>query len=196
MNPVRDLSTLSSLISYPLSAPANIDRYRGYEGTRAEGAVAVRRACLSSWRRRLCREGEESGTSEVRSRTNVYQPAYPSLRKLEGVIAKLEPLSDRHALVQFLRNVDNVKTLASFVQELTNAITDYQVCAPSPTVIFNEHLVRFRYYKGCMRGQGASTANQGTSVMIRRTSVVIRRTSLTTQGISWWGSSLPRYDLR
>lgn len=58
---------------------------------------------------------------------DIYQFAYPSFRKLEGVIAKLEPLSDQHALVWFLRNVDNAKTLTGFVQELANAIMDYQV---------------------------------------------------------------------
>ena len=70
-------------------------------------------------------------------RMNIRQLAYPSLRKLEGVIAKLEPLSDQHALVRFLRNVDNAKTLTGFVQELANAITDYQVRADSPTANFN-----------------------------------------------------------
>ena len=49
------------------------------------------------------------------------------LRKLEGVIAGLEPLSDQHALVGFLNNVENAKTLTGFVQEVANAITDYQV---------------------------------------------------------------------
>ena len=49
------------------------------------------------------------------------------LRKLHGVIAKLETLSDQNALVGFLRNVDNVKVLTGFVQELADAITDYQV---------------------------------------------------------------------
>ena len=63
--------------------------------------------------------------------------AYPSLRKLEGVIAKLEPLADQRALARFLRNADNSKTLAGFVQELANAITDYQVRAAVPIVILN-----------------------------------------------------------
>jgi len=49
------------------------------------------------------------------------------LRKLDGVIANLEPLSDQHALIKFLRNANNAKTLTGFVQELTGAITDYQV---------------------------------------------------------------------
>ena len=40
---------------------------------------------------------------------------------------KLEPLSDQHAIVGFLRNVDNTKRLTGFVQELANMITDYQV---------------------------------------------------------------------
>ena len=58
-----------------------------------------------------------------------YPFAYPLScpRKLDGVITKLEPLSDQHALVRFLRNVDNAKTLTGFVQELADAITDYQV---------------------------------------------------------------------
>ena len=61
--------------------------------------------------------------------------AYPSLRKLEGVVARLEPLSDQHALIKFLRNIDNAKTLAGFVQELADAIVDYQVWTTSPIVI-------------------------------------------------------------
>jgi len=58
---------------------------------------------------------------------NIYIYAYPSLRKLQGVIAGLEPLSDQHALVKFFHNTDNAKILTGFVQELANAITDYQV---------------------------------------------------------------------
>ena len=58
---------------------------------------------------------------------NVYRFAYPFPRKLRGVITKLEPLSRQHGLVGFLQNVDNAKTLAGFVQELADAITDYQV---------------------------------------------------------------------
>ena len=40
---------------------------------------------------------------------------------------KLEPLSEQHALLKFLRNVDNAKTLTGFVQELADAVIDYQV---------------------------------------------------------------------
>ena len=57
----------------------------------------------------------------------IYQFAHPFLRRLEGVIAKLEPLSDQNAFVGFLRNIDNAKMLTGLVQELANAITDYQV---------------------------------------------------------------------
>ena len=56
-----------------------------------------------------------------------HQPTYPSPRKLKGVIAKLEPLTEQHVLIKFLRNVDNAQTLTGFVQELADAITDYQV---------------------------------------------------------------------
>ena len=40
---------------------------------------------------------------------------------------KLEPFSEEHALLKFLRNVDNAKTLSGFVEELAAAITYYQV---------------------------------------------------------------------
>ena len=40
---------------------------------------------------------------------------------------KLEPLSDQHGLKRFLHNIDNSKTLSGFVQELADAVTDYQV---------------------------------------------------------------------
>ena len=58
---------------------------------------------------------------------DVYRFSYPSLRKLKGVIAKLQPLTEQHALTGFLRNADNAKTLTGFVQELADAVTDYQV---------------------------------------------------------------------
>jgi len=62
---------------------------------------------------------------------NKYHFAYPSFRKLVGVIAKLEPLSEQHALIGFLRNVNNANTLIGFAQELAYAVTDYQVWAAS-----------------------------------------------------------------
>ena len=61
------------------------------------------------------------------SQGHISQFAYSPLRKLERIIVKLEPLSDQHGLTGFLCNIDNAKTLTSFVQELEYAITDYQV---------------------------------------------------------------------
>ena len=55
------------------------------------------------------------------------QFTYPTLRELDGVITKLEPLSEQHALVKFLRNIDNAKILSGFIQELSNAVEHYQV---------------------------------------------------------------------
>ena len=63
----------------------------------------------------------------VPSCVNIHQFAYTTLRKLKGVIAKLEPLTEQHALIGFFQNVDNAKILAGFVQELADAILDYQV---------------------------------------------------------------------
>ena len=54
-------------------------------------------------------------------------PCSPLLRKLEQVIAKLEPLSKQVVLVRFLHNVDDAKALTGLIQELADAITTYQV---------------------------------------------------------------------
>ena len=48
-------------------------------------------------------------------------------RKLVGIIAKLEPLSEQHGIVRFLKSVDHAKMLHGFVQDLAYAVTDYQV---------------------------------------------------------------------
>lgn len=65
-----------------------------------------------------------------------------SLRRLKSVMAKLEPLSEQHALLKFLRNVEDAKTLSGFVQELAEAISDYQVRTSCPTIrrLQNIHL--------------------------------------------------------
>ena len=49
-------------------------------------------------------------------------------RKLAGIMAELEPLSEQHGFMKFLNNVDHADTLNGFVQDLALAITDYQVC--------------------------------------------------------------------
>ena len=85
---------------------------------------------------------------------------------------KLEPLSDKHAIIRFLRNVDHAKALTGFVHELANAITDYQVRAASPTVIFYEHLARSRFNKECMRERETSSVTPRTSSAKPKTSMV------------------------
>jgi hypothetical protein len=70
-------------------------------------------------------------------------------------------------------------------------ITDYRVGAAAPTVIFAEHLARFRYNREYKIERGKSTITPRTSAVIPktslitpRTSVVIPRTSLMIQRIS------------
>ena len=46
--------------------------------------------------------------------------------KLTRIITKLKPLSERHGLWRFLKNVDHAQTLNGFVQDLAHAVTDYQ----------------------------------------------------------------------
>ena len=96
--------------------------------------------------------------------TDPHQFAHHALRRLDGVIRKLEPLAEQHALLKFLRNVDNAKMLTGLVQEIANAITDYQVWLLSHSMVLNnESLGRFRCNKEHMRGQGTYTMRPGTS---------------------------------
>jgi hypothetical protein len=88
---------------------------------------------------------------------DTWQFTHVAPRRLDGVIAKLEPLGEEPGLLKFLRNVDNAKILSGFVQELADAVEYYQVQVPCPAVMFNEHPARFHYNKGCMKGQGTST---------------------------------------
>lgn len=44
------------------------------------------------------------------------------------IVVKLEPLSEQNGLLKFLRNEDHAVSLNGFVQDIANAVTDYQVC--------------------------------------------------------------------
>jgi len=64
---------------------------------------------------------------------HITQPRRFCRRKLDGIVAKLGPLSEQHGLLKFLENVDHANTLNGFVRDLAYAITDYQVWAPNST---------------------------------------------------------------
>jgi len=55
-------------------------------------------------------------------------------RRLMDVLEKLEPLSEQKGLMKFLRNENHAGLLNGFIQDITRAITDYQVCGPKRTV--------------------------------------------------------------
>ena len=126
---------------------------------------------------------------------------------------KLEPLSEQNAFLGFLRNADDSKILTGFVQELANAIMDYQVRAVCHVMDFNERSIRYRSNKECTSGQetfkmkprasvkkpklstkqlGTSVKKPGTSVIqprsfakIPETSSMTPRSSMMTQRTSW-----------
>ena len=63
----------------------------------------------------------------LQSCTNTLLNQLVPCRTLSGIIAKLEPLSKQRGLVKFLNNGDHASTLNGFVQNLANAVTDYEV---------------------------------------------------------------------
>ena len=64
----------------------------------------------------------------------ISQAAFVVNRKLAGIIAKLKPLEEQHAILKFLKNTDYANTLNDFVQDLACAVTDYQVRNTNPIV--------------------------------------------------------------
>jgi len=48
------------------------------------------------------------------------------------VLEKLEPLSEQKGLLKFLRNEDHAGLLSGFVQDIVQAVTDYQVDGMPP----------------------------------------------------------------
>ena len=53
--------------------------------------------------------------------------AFTICRKLARIVTRLRPLSEQHGMAKFLKNADNLDTLNGIVQELADAVTDYQV---------------------------------------------------------------------
>ena len=109
-------------------------------------------------------------------------------RTLSGIIVKLEPLSNKRGLEEFLNNVDHANTLNGFVQDLANAVMDYQVrCAIAQHELSNasdrhprsEILMTIRRYN-----QTFMTAHDGTFMTLRRynrTFMTIHETFMTMQ---------------
>jgi len=56
------------------------------------------------------------------------------------VITKLEPLSEQNGLLKFLRNEDHAGLLSGLVQDIANAVTEYQVRGREHTIqVTNDH---------------------------------------------------------
>ena len=48
-------------------------------------------------------------------------------RRLVNVLERMEPLSEQHGLLKFLQNEDHAGLLNDAVQDVAQAVTDYQV---------------------------------------------------------------------
>ena len=64
----------------------------------------------------------------------VHLIAFVARRKLVRIITELGPLSEQLRLAKFLMNADNADKLKDLVQDLADAVLDYQVCCPNSVV--------------------------------------------------------------
>ena len=51
-----------------------------------------------------------------------------TVRKLEKVVRELKPLADQGRVNGFFNNVENADKLGSLVEDIRNAVINYQVC--------------------------------------------------------------------
>lgn len=57
------------------------------------------------------------------------------IRKLEDVRQALDPITTQKNIAQFLNNVENAQKLNGLVDDIREAVLDYQVCAPKGLVL-------------------------------------------------------------
>ena len=106
------------------------------------GEIEERVLSLSDILRSPLREGDHSERARrkllcrfVRSLSLSSLPLTQDVcRRLMDILGKLEPLSEQNGLLKFLRNEDHAGLLNGFVQDIVQAVMDYQVCAPKLTV--------------------------------------------------------------
>ena len=53
-------------------------------------------------------------------------------RKLKDILKDLEPLAQRGKITRFLKNTEDVAKLSGMVEDIRNAMIEYQVCAYRP----------------------------------------------------------------
>ena len=118
-----------------MCAQADREQCKADRRDRREGVVAVEYTPFSPERKRSFGIQTEGTSSQVCALplpefTATYAA---SRRRLTGVLEKLEPLSEQTGLLRFLRNEDHAGLLNGFVQDMAQAVTDYQVCGRKRT---------------------------------------------------------------
>ena len=106
------------------------------------GEIEERVLSLSDILRSPVKEGDHSERARrellcrfVRSQSLSSLPLTQGVcRRLTDILGKLEPLSEQNGLLKFLRNEDHAGLLNVFVQDITQAVMDYQVYVPKRTV--------------------------------------------------------------
>ena len=63
-------------------------------------------------------------------------------RKLDNVLQDLIPLAERGKITRFLNSVEDVDKLGGLVEDIRDAMMDYQVCPPITTLIISNVYVR------------------------------------------------------
>jgi len=61
-------------------------------------------------------------------------------RKLNDIRKALHLMATQGNTVQFLNNADNAQKLNDLVEDIHEAVIDYQVCAPQALVLITSHM--------------------------------------------------------
>ena len=76
------------------------------------------------------REGRYSKGNSTPSQVKDQSDVRP-VRKLDDILRALTPLEQRGKVTQFLNSTEDVNKLAGLVEDIHNAMMDYQVCLQS-----------------------------------------------------------------
>ena len=101
-------------------------------------------------------------------------------RKLQGVLRDLVPLEEEGKVEGFFNNAENAGRLGDLVEDIRDAITEYQVCALSLWIsIRSDVCVRLRCNKESTTDNRVSTTGNKTSTASNKTSTRNNKISTT-----------------
>ena len=107
-------------------------------------------------------------------------------RKLQGILRDLVPLEEEGKVEGFFNNAENAGKLGDLVEDVRDAVMDYQVCVLSLWISIRSNVcVRLRCSKGSMTDNKGSTTDNKVSTINNKISTRNSKISTIRVARSW-----------